>query len=102
MRCTVSPWKAISQTLPAPAVMPHGLLSTAIRLTTRLVSRSIRTTSSVPKTAAHAEPAAVTTEQGCAPTLIFATTSTPAAEPWAPATSASEAAATRPTLRIHW
>src|SRR5215210_2139316 len=81
IRWTVEVPKFISQSEAAPKVIPHGPPLTAIRFTTLLVAGSIRTTWSSPNTVAHAEPEAIATEQGWAPTLIFARTSTFAAEP---------------------
>src|SRR5215204_4244211 len=91
----------MNQIAPAPATMPHGPLSTSMRLTTWFVPVSTRTTLSSPNRVAQAAPSTIATEHGWAPTLIFATTSTPLVDARAPATRASEATATRPTLRIH-
>ena len=92
MRCTVFPALFMTQSAPAPAVMPQGPASVVIRWVTAFVAGSIRTTSLLRKTVAQAAPASKATEHGpLAPTSIFARTSVARVAPCAHAASRADA-----------
>src|ERR671923_82498 len=90
IRSTVEPRYVMTQTAPAPAVIPHGFEPTGMRATTWFVAGSMRATSSRPKSATHAEPASMATEHGCAPTSILATSSVALVDACAQETTTTE------------